>query len=285
MDKNAIFGLEGQDYAKARAVVIPVPYDSMSASDGCRGGPAAIIEASQSLESYDIESEVDVADIGIFTSAMIDGGAPSVEAMIGKVSEAVAAVVKDGKVPILIGGDHTVSLGALTALANVKTEFDVISFDAHSGTRDSYNGSRYAHECNATRIRELAPCYSIDVRSGDLAGMKEYTSDILTTVEMKEMGLDNSIKHITRKAGKAIYMSFNYDFMRISDMPSVRYPEPGGLSYGKTVEMLSQVPTSKDVAGIDFVGLAPVSGFGSVNVTAAKLIQKILCNIFKQRLQ
>ena len=120
MDKNAIFGLEGQTYEKAKAVVLPVPYDSVSLKGGCRGGPAAIMEASQSLESYDNESEMDMGGIGIFTSDEVDGGVATVEAMIDKVNKAVTPVVKDKKMPIIIGGDHTVSLGSISALMAAK---------------------------------------------------------------------------------------------------------------------------------------------------------------------
>jgi agmatinase len=102
---------------------------------------------------------------------------------------------------------------------------------------------------------------------------------------MKEIGLENAVKRISRKTGKAIYVSFNYDLMRLSDMPSVRTPEPGGLSYGKTVDMLAQIMVSKSVVGMDFVGLAPIQGLQAPNVVAAKLIQKTLCNAFKELVQ
>jgi agmatinase len=283
MEKNAIFGLEAQEYKNAKAVVIPVPYDSMFAVGGCRGGPGAIIEASQNLESYDNSSGLDISDLGIFTSAVLEEESPSAEAMIGKVAKTVAPVIKDKKVPIVIGGDHTVSLGAISALADAKVEFNVLQFDAHSGTRSTFKGSKYAHECTAARIREMTPCYTIDVRSGDVAGLKESKADMLTMVEMKEIGLDNSVKRAIRKTGRSIYISFNYDVMRLSDMPSVRTPEPGGLSYGKTIDMLAQLTLSKNVVGMDFIGLSPIQGFDAPNVLAAKLIQQALCYVFKDR--
>lgn len=226
---------------------------------------------------------MDVGAIGVFTAQEVDGGATSVEAMIEQVKGTVAPVIKDGKMPVLIGGDHVVALGAISALVGAKAEFDVLHFDAHSGTRDAYEGNRYAHECTAARIREISSCYSIDVRSGDMEGMKKFTADILTTSEMKEIRLENSVKRMARKTGRLVYLSFNYDFMSISDMPSVRTTEPGGLSYGKTIDMLAQLVINKTVVGMDFVGLSPIDGLNAPNVVAAKLIQKTLCSIFKEQ--
>ena len=282
MEKNAIFGLDDQDYKGSKIVVIPIAYDMLTPKDGCRGGPTAILEASRKLERYDSDVGFDVADLDIFTSPQIDGDGLSPEAMIKKISAEVSSVLEDKKIPLLLGGDHITSLGGISAFAEAKAKFDVIQFDAHSGTRYAFNGSQYAHECSAARIREMASCYTIDVRSGDIEGMKAFKADILTITEMKEIGLDTAVKRMVRKTGSALYVSFNFDFMRLSDMPSVRTPEPGGLSYGKTLQMLSQLMTNKSIVGIDFVGFAPISGFASSNVTAAKLIQNTLCYMFKE---
>ncbi len=274
-----LFGLEGSDYNKAKVVAIPIPYEStVSYKSGSREGPHAIIEASRNIELYSEILEKDISKIGIYTTEEILPDVSSPENMVKRIESEVSPFLDDGKLPLVIGGEHTVMVGSLQAISKKygKDGFSVLHFDAHSDSRDSFMGSKYSHACVMARARELCDsCYSVGIRSIDEEDYRKY-KDILYMKDMHDMD-DRSIADlIIEKTKKKIYFTFDMDVMDPSEMPSVGTPEPDGMRYRQIASILQRVFARKEVIGMDFTELCPIPGFTAPNYIAAKLIYTAL---------
>lgn len=269
-----LFGLEDQDYKGAKIVAVPVPYDSTTSFHaGARNGPQAIIEASRYLELYSEELGADISrKAKVFTTEELAPDYSSPESMVKRIAKEVAIICGDSKVPLLLGGEHTVSLGAISALSSMHKDFSVLHFDAHSDSRQEFMGTRYSHVCVMARARELCKsCYSVGVRSIDEESARRY-KDILYRKDMHGKSVSQLSALIARNTKKNVYLSIDLDVLDPSEMPSVGTPEPDGLSYYELKELLASVLKGKNVLGMDFVELAPIPGFVAPDYLAAKLI-------------
>ncbi|MDE1869240.1 MAG: agmatinase [Candidatus Micrarchaeota archaeon] len=267
-----MFGLEDQDYKKAKVVVIPVPYDSTSTyKAGSREGPHAIIEASRTVELYSEETGSDISRIGIFTTDELAPDYSSPENMVKRIESEVKVVIGDKKIPVLIGGEHTISVGSISALSKVNKKFSVLQFDAHSDSRDSYQGTRYCHACVIARARELCNgTYSVGIRSMEEGADRR--KDVLLMKDMHKMTNEQIAKKIIDGTEDSVYLTIDFDVLDSSEMPSTGTPEPDGMSFHNVKEILRIVLKKKKVIGLDFVELNPIPGFVAPNYLAAKLI-------------
>lgn len=274
-----LFGLEGILYEKAKVAVLPIPYDSTSTYNaGSRGGPDAIINASRNLELYEHESKVDISRIGIYTLETMAPDMSSPENMVGKIEGEVMPIVNDGKVPLLLGGEHTIAIGGIRALSkSLKKPFSVLHFDAHSDSRDEIYGARYCHACVLARVMELGiDTYSVGIRSIDEESAKRYGKGLLFRDEMHGMPIDDIVKAINVNTKEDIYLTFDFDVLDPSIMPSTGTPEPDGLAYYETISILKGVLSRKNVVGMDFTELAPIPGNIAPDFLAAKLIYQAI---------
>jgi agmatinase len=157
------------DYARSSAVILPVPFDRTSTwVKGADKGPAAIIEASVYLEFYDIETDSEVFKKGIFTAKPIRSTSSS--DLIKKTDSAISRHLKDNKLVVTIGGEHSVSVGAIKAYAKQYKDLSILHLDAHADSRDSYEGTRYNHACIIARAREFTQnIISVGIRSMDVS--------------------------------------------------------------------------------------------------------------------
>ncbi len=273
-----LFGIEDADYRKARIAVLPVPYDSSSTyRPGSRFGPDAIIEASRYLELYNIETRSDPTRLGVFTLEPLapDLGPP--ERMVKRISKEVSLILSDRKVPLLLGGEHTVAVGAIDALSNTKREFTVLSFDAHSDSRDELYGSRYCHACTMARIAELhQDCYTIGVRSIDKYSAVKGGKRIIYMRDIHQMGIGPLASLLAMKSKRDIYITFDFDAIDPGEMPSTGTPEPDGFRFSELMELFSLLLRRKNVIGMDFTELMPIHGLHAPDFLAAKLIYNML---------
>ena len=151
---------------QARVVLIPVPYDgTTSLRTGAREGPNAIIQASNGLEDYDWELDLDVSELGIHTTAALEPHMGGPEQMLQRVKQAVAAHVGSGKIVGLLGGEHSLSVGAVQAHLQAFPGLSVLYLDAHADLRDEFMGTPWGHASGARRIHELCPLVWAGVRS------------------------------------------------------------------------------------------------------------------------
>ncbi len=274
-----LFGLEDVSYEKAKIAVLPIPYDSTSTyKTGSREGPGAIIEASRNMELYDYEIGKDISKIGIYTLETMAPDLSSTEKMVSNIRDELMPVIQDGKIPLLIGGEHTIAIGGISALSkSVKKPFSVLHFDAHSDSRDEIYGAKYCHACILARVMELGiDTYSVGIRSIDKESAKAYSRRMLFRERMHSMPIDEIVEAIISNTKEDIYLTFDFDVLDPSIMPSTGTPEPDGLDYHETAMILKGVLSAKNLIGMDFTELNPIPGNIAPDFLAAKLIYKTI---------
>lgn len=267
-----LFGLEEQDYKKAKVVAVPVPYDSTTTyKAGTRDGPRAFIEASRNIELYNEEIGADISKIGIYTTDEIAPDFSSPQNMVKRIEKEITPILNDKKIPLLIGGEHTISLGSLSAITKSKKNITFLHFDAHSDSRDELFGSKYCHACVVARAKEMCNTFSVGIRSIDEESAKK-SKDILYMKDLHQMDTREIIVSILKRTQSEIYLSIDLDVLDSSEMPSVGTPEPDGLHFHQLKEIIKGVVSKRKVVGLDFVELNPISGFYAPNYLAAKLV-------------
>jgi len=260
---------------KARYVVLSSPYEgTVSYGTGAKKGPNAIIEASRQVETYDIELAREFEGCGIFTADELEVSHASPEKNCEYVQEAVEAVLKEGKVPVLLGGEHSVSVGAFNAIAGMKgaENVSVLHLDAHADMRDEYEGTRHNHACVMRRCRERLHAVSVGIRSyskEEADGIKKQKCDIF--------GVEFDEERVLGKLRKDVYISIDLDAFDPSECPGVGTPEPGGMRWGSAISLLRKVCEERHVIGFDVVELAPIPGQHVSDFLAARLAYKLIC--------
>ncbi|MCF7668844.1 MAG: agmatinase [Verrucomicrobia bacterium] len=258
--------------------VIPAPYEaSVSYGQGTAHGPAAILHASQQLEMFNGKNEPHTA--GIKTHPQIDcSGAP--EIVLDRINHAVQKNLGGKKLPVLLGGEHTVTLGAIQALKAKSPDFGIVQFDAHADLRDSYEDSPYSHACVMKRILELhIPVCQIGVRALSSEDMETRKSNKDTIIHWDA---DHLARHgIPRQLlpshfPENIYITFDIDALDPSIMPATGTPEPGGLSWWQAMELLETSTHGRKLLGFDVVELAPIPGIHAPDFTAARLVLNMM---------
>jgi agmatinase len=280
-----LFGIEDQDFDSAKVVAIPVPYDSTTSyKSGSRDGPHAIIEASRNIELYDEEYKREITDIGIYTTDEMQPSVNSPEETINWLEKECSLVIEAGKIPVIIGGEHSLAIANIRAIAKHSNDFSVIHFDAHSDYRDEYMGSRYSHACIMARAKEACKsCYSVGVRSIDAESAKKYSDDILYMKDMRDLSAKEIASMISKRTKKNIYITIDMDVLDNGEMPSVGTPEPNGIRFAELDAILKNLLMEKRLVGADFCELAPIPGLIAPNFLAAKLIFRALGHAFFQK--
>ncbi|OHB65536.1 MAG: agmatinase [Planctomycetes bacterium RBG_13_50_24] len=283
MGQTADFGDLPEEYSvleNARVVVIPVPFDHTSTwLKGADKGPAAIIEASAHMELYDIETDSEVYKRGIFTAQPVDGQELP-EDMVEMVAEQVRQYRRDNKFVVVLGGEHSVSLGSVREHAANNAGLTVLQLDAHSDLRDEYEGSKYNHACAMARIMELCPIVQVGIRSMDSSEKKALdTSRVIFAREI--FTNKNWIEKVLSKLSENVYVTIDLDVFDPSIMPSTGTPEPGGLLWYDVLGLMRTVIESRNVVGFDIVELCPEERNKAPDFLAAKLIYKLLSYKFR----
>ncbi len=275
--------LEYSTLNTAKVVIIPVPYDQTSTwIKGADKGPAAIIQASANMELYDIETDSEVYKIGIYTDKAVEQNS-SPENMAEAVQEKVHQYIRKGKFAVVIGGEHSVSIGSIKAHVenNVNGDISILQFDAHSDLRDEYHGSKYNHACVMARARELAPIFQVGIRSMD-ASEKQVMDRKNVFFAQDICQRKNWVKKVVSRLSKKVYITIDLDVFDPAIMPSTGTPEPGGLSWYDCLALLKAVADKKNIVGFDVVELCPNITNKAPDFLAAKLIYKLLSYKFRK---
>jgi len=257
--------------------VIPAPYEAtVSYGGGTRLGPAAILAASDQLEEFD---GVDVpAAHGIWTAPPVNC-AEGPEKTLEGIEAAVSECLDEGKIPVLLGGEHTVTLGALRACHKRFGAFGVIQFDAHADLRDAYQGSPLSHACVMRRGRELGlDLFQIGVRALSLeeANHRKANPDIghldardLGARLLAGKGMPETI--LPPDFPETVYLTFDVDGLDPSVIAATGTPVPGGLSWHAAMDAMEKCLKGRRVIGCDVVELAPRQGAIESDFAAALL--------------
>ncbi len=262
---------------RARVVVLPVPYDfTTSYQGGARAGPRAILSASQNMELWDEELGATYKS-GIHTLAELEPAAAGPEAMVNRVEQATGWIVDQGKLPALLGGEHSISVGAVRALHARTPRLSVLQIDAHADMRDRYQGSPYSHACVMRRIREIVPAVSLGIRS-----MSEEEVDYLASEPAPIFGprrfraLGGDWKTLLDELTDRVYVTFDLDGLDPSVVPATGTPEPGGLDWYEAVDVLRAVSARARIVGFDVVELSPLHGQVASDFLAARLAYRLM---------
>ena len=278
MNQSLNFGYLPKEYSNpdsATIVIIPVPYDGTSTwIKGADQGPEAIIEASANMELYDIETDSEVYTKGICTDTPIEGFSFP-EDVIDSLADRVGYHLEKKRFVSVIGGEHSISLGPVKAIAQHHKDLTVLQLDAHSDLRDEYNGSKFSHACVMARVKEICPIVQVGIRSMDSSEKEPmdksrvfFAKDIYTAKDWT--------KKVTSKLSKNTYITIDLDVLDPSIMPSTGTPEPGGLSWYDVLTLLKTVSEKTNIVGFDVVELCPDDRNKAPNFLAAKLIYKLL---------
>jgi len=264
----------------AEVVIIPVPYDGTSTwVKGADKGPEAIIEASANMELYDIETDSEAYRKGIFTAQPIKPRS-SPEDMVAAVRRKVQEHLQKGKFTVVIGGEHSISVGSVQAHVEQYSDMTVLQLDAHCDLRDEYEGSKYSHACVMARIRELCPIVQVGIRSMD-SSEKDVLDSSRVFFARDIVESTSWVDEVVAKLSQKVYVTIDLDVFDPSVMPSTGTPEPGGLDWYGVLALLRAVCDRRDVTGFDVAELCPDSRNKAPDFLAAKLIYKLLSYKFR----
>ncbi len=270
---------EYSSFENSSIVILPVAYDGTSTwKKGADKGPEAILEASANMELYDIQTGTEVYKKGIYTAPVL-GHFTTPEEMVSTVKKEVARLGND-KFPVIIGGEHSVSIGPIQAMAEKYPNLTVLQIDAHTDLRDSYLGSPYNHACVMARASEVAQIVQIGIRSMDISEWERadinrifFAHQIMSGSDWMDKVLDLLTEHV--------YITIDLDGFDPSIVPATGTPEPGGLDWYTVNHLLEKVVAKTEIAGFDVVELCPNPYSQPSDFLAAKLIYRLLSMIFK----
>lgn len=273
-------------YDAAQVVILPVPYEATTTyRQGCKDGPAAILNASHQVEYYDDELECEVWPVGIYTHVEIadtrNQQSIQPEAMLQATQEAVCRLIQDNKFVIALGGEHSITAGVVAAYrqANSSQPFTIVQIDAHGDLRHEYEGSIYNHACVMRRIIDMdLPTVQIGVRSicsEEAALIKERQ---LTVIRAQEIAHQPNWmeRTLTSIPTQRVFLTIDLDGIDPALIPGVGTPEPGGLSWFMLLKFLRRLFESYQVIGCDVMELAPIPSSVVSEFTAAKLVYKLI---------
>ncbi len=264
-------------YRSSKYVIFGVPFDGTSSfRRGSRLAPDSVRLAYDNLESFDFQYGVNFQSIPICDLGNMQVGEDVAE-VIDTVEAATAEIFRDGKIPVMIGGEHSVTVGAVR---NIGSDCTMIIIDAHSDFREEYMGNRYNHACVTRRSLDIlgpGKIYSVGTRS---VSMEEYNSEewkqvrFFTADEVRSRGISFVINEIENSSPDRIYFSIDMDGIDPSEAPGVGTPEPYGIRATEVRELIRHF--AKRIVGFDIVEMTPVYDNGNTSMLAAKLIQDFI---------
>ncbi|HUK84767.1 MAG TPA: agmatinase, partial [Candidatus Acidoferrum sp.] len=275
-------------FEEAKYVVFGVPFDSTSSyRSGARFGPNAIRQASLNIETYSFRSGLDVEDLAIY-----DAGDLHVSPDVAKTVDMTRLVVEDilnaSKIPVAIGGEHTITLGIAKSFSDKAAKTAVLSFDAHLDLRCEFLGSTLSHTTFMQLIREeVKPAKIIEVGTRsvckeELAYAKKAQIEFFTSQQIIRKGSEQIADELKEKLESYdnLYLTVDMDVLDPAFAPAVQNPEPEGIS---TTQLLDLVlaQCSKRVIGFDVTEIAPIYDQGVSSTVATKVIFEMLCQLEK----
>ncbi len=284
-------GKEISSFDTSQIVVLPAPYErTVSYGGGTRRGPGAIITASQFIEFYDEELGRELCnEVGIATLPPVLFGKTAHGNAVGTLHRIVRELLQCGKFVVTLGGEHTISQAPIRAHLEKYPDLSVIQFDAHSDLRESYQGSKYSHASIMARV-----CEFLDPRRIIQVGIRALCVEEARFIS--EKCINTFYAHQIRSASNAswqdavlekltdqVYVTFDVDGFDPAIMPSTGTPEPNGLFWAETMQLLRRIGERKTIVGFDVVELAPVKGVTHADLTAAKLTYKLMNYAFLRR--
>ena len=264
--------------------ILPVPYDGTSTwKKGADRGPFALLEASSQLELYDIPTATEPYRQGIETLPPVLCH-ESPEMLAQHVHEQVTAILEAGRLPVGLGGDHSVSIGAIQAAAAAVPTFSVLQVDAHLDSRESYQGSAYNHACVMARARELADIVQVGIRSADAAEIPSLDPKrVFWAHRILERPTSEWVEEAVSLLSESVWVSIDLDGLDPAILPATGTPVPGGLHWHHLQALLARISDARRVIGFDVVELCPHPAHWGSDFLAAQLVYRFLAEILRPR--
>ena len=280
-NKNGFLGIDNKVNFKEKVVVVPFGLEkTVSYGGGTKNGPKEIIKASHQVELYDEELNCEpYKKIGIKTLKpfKID---KNIKRALNKMSKINQEILDKNLFPITFGGEHSITPGCIDPFTKKFKDICLLHFDAHADLRESYNGEKFSH---ASAIRRCLDYSNVSVISfgirniskSEIPFLKKNSSriDIFWAKDKSKWNL-NKFKKLIKN--KTVYLTFDVDGLDSSIMPATGTPEPGGLLWDETLNIIKIATKNSKIVGADINELAPIKGFNSYNFLVAKLAYKIL---------
>lgn len=280
LDQASIFlGSEIEQAALEQAMfsILPVPYEkTVSYGVGTAAGPAAIIAASDQLETWDGYSNPSAG--GIHTCDTVDCNAAP-DTVINNIAAAVTNILKAGSMPVALGGEHTVTYGVIKGYLDAGiSDFGVVQIDAHADLRDAYEGDPLSHASVMKRVIDAGiPLYQLGIRAyceeekqtRESAGVYFQDADELVPNNINRITLPDSFP-------KKVFFTVDIDGLDPSVFPATGTPVPGGLSWYQTLQLFESVAKQRKIIGFDIMEFSPIAGFHAYDFAAALLTYKLM---------
>lgn len=271
------------DYKDAKIVLFGAPFDSTTSfRPGARFGPSAIRHESFGLETYSPYQDKDLTDYAVFDSGDLELCFGSAELALSDIENQAAEILSDGKFPLLIGGEHLVTLGAVKAVQKHYTDLHIIHFDAHADLRDNYLGSTLSHACVMRRCYDLlgnGRIHQFCIRSGEKSEF-QFAKEHTDMHPFNFNGLLALVKNL-KESGAPIYFTIDLDCLDPSTFPGTGTPEAGGVTFTELLEAILVV-CKTNVVGADINELAPMlDNSGASTATACKVLRELILALNK----
>ncbi|MGM9745717.1 MAG: agmatinase [Paludibacteraceae bacterium] len=272
------------DYETAKIVVLPVPYDATSSwVHGAEHGPEKLLEASVQLEWYDTETRTEVYKHGIHTAQPVDEQR-SPEHLCTAVEQRVGALFDAGKFPVTIGGNHTVSIGAIRAAAQRYDNLTVLQLDAHSDLRRTYEGSELNHACVMNQAKKVAQITQVGIRSQCIEETDNFDPERIFWARDIYFDRDNQWEEKAYATlTPNVYLTIDLDVFDTGILAATGTPEPGGLHYFQVLHFLRPLFERFNVVGFDIVELCPKPNLHASDYLAARLAYQLMTYKFLQK--
>lgn len=266
------------DYETAKIVLYGAPFDSTTSfRPGARFGPAAMRHESFGLETYSPYQDADLTDFAVFDSGDLELCFGSADQALQDIECRAAEILQDGKFPLLLGGEHLVTLGAVRAVLNRYPDLHIIHFDAHADLRDDYLGAALSHACVIRRCHDLlgdGRIHQFCIRSGD----REEFRFAAGHTELHPFGFEGLAETVDclREQKVPVYLTIDLDCLDPGIFPGTGTPEAGGVSFPQLLEAI-QLASSVRIVGADVNELAPMLDNSGVSTAAAcKVLRELL---------
>jgi agmatinase len=274
---------EHSNFDKSRVVILPVPYESTTTYQaGTRDAPHEIIWASRNVELYDEETGKETYKIGIHTLDEMVPILGNADAMMAAVYAVSRQIVQAGKFQVTLGGEHSITSPLVKAHLERYPSLAVLQIDAHADLRDSYQGCKHSHASAMRRVVELCPVVHVGIRNisfDEIQALPKLKSKIFY---MKDIENDSQwYSKVVDELPEHVYFTIDIDGMDSSFMPSTGTPEPGGLNWQDLMKLTHELAHRRNIVGLDLVELCPQAGVKAPNFLCAKLVYKILGQVFE----
>ena len=288
-NKLGFLGIDNKFSFKEKAVVIPFGLEkTVSYGSGTKNGPKEIIKASHQVELYDEELNCEpYKKIGIKTLKPFKIN-KNIKIALKKISDINSKILDKKLFPITFGGEHSITPGCIAPFAKKFKKICLLHFDAHADLRESYNGEKFSHASAIKRCLDHKNVSVIsfgirNISSSEIPFLKK-NSKRINIFWAKDKAKWNLTKFKKLIKNKTVYLTFDVDGFDSSIMPATGTPEPGGLLWDETLDIIKIASKNSNIVGADINELAPIKGFNSYNFLVAKLAYKILTYkfLFKQ---